>query len=37
MFAKVGDFRLALLYDGLLFIPAALFALTMPQLRDGDQ
>jgi len=31
LFANVGDFRLALLYDGCLFIPAILVALFMPE------
>ncbi len=33
-FANVGDFRMALLLDGMLFIPAMLVALMMPDLRD---
>ncbi len=31
LFSKVGDFRLALLFSGLLFLPAAVVALFMPE------
>jgi len=34
LLAVVGDFRLALLCDGLLFIPAFIAALWMPNVRD---
>jgi MFS family permease len=36
LFANVGDFRIALLLNGLLFIPAMLFALMLPDARDQD-
>jgi hypothetical protein len=31
----LGDYRLTLLWAGCLFLPAALFALLLPDLRDG--
>ena len=34
LFAKVGDFRKALLYASFLFIPAMLVALRLPDLRE---
>ena len=34
-FAKVGDFRAALLYASFLFLPAMFVALLLPDLRDG--
>jgi hypothetical protein len=34
LFAKVGDYRLTLLYAGLLFLPAAVIALFLPELSD---
>lgn len=34
LFAHLGDLRKALLYDGFLFIPAALVALMLPELSD---
>jgi MFS family permease len=34
LFSKVGDHRAALLYAGLLFLPAAVFALFLPDMRD---
>jgi MFS family permease len=37
LFAAVGDYRLTLLYAGLLFLPAALVALLLPELRDKPQ
>ncbi len=36
LFSKVGDYRLALLYAGFLFIPAAGVAWTLPDLRDDS-
>jgi MFS family permease len=36
LFTKVGDSRLALLYAGCLFLPAALVALGLPELRDKE-
>jgi hypothetical protein len=33
LYAQVGDFRLALLYDGFLFLPAMVVALLMPESR----
>ena len=33
-FQQVGDYRRTLLYAGLLFLPAALFALLLPELRQ---
>jgi hypothetical protein len=38
MFSKVGDHRLALLYAGFLFLPAAAFACLLPEpSEDGFQ
>jgi hypothetical protein len=39
IFQKVGDYRHTLLYAGFLFLPAAVFALYLPELRDdtGDE
>jgi MFS family permease len=37
LFAPVGDFRLALLYDGWLFLPALVGAWLLPEVRDGDR
>jgi MFS family permease len=34
LFSKVGDFRLALLYAGVLFLPAAAVALLLPEPPD---
>jgi MFS family permease len=34
LFTKVGDYRLALLYAGFLFLPAAAIAWIMPELPD---
>ena len=34
LFSKVGDHRSALLYAGLLFLPAAVIAFFLPQTRD---
>jgi predicted MFS family arabinose efflux permease len=34
LFSKVGDYRLALLYAGFLFLPAAAVAWLLPELRD---
>ena len=34
LFAKVGDFRIALLSAGFLFIPAMFFAMLLPDLHD---
>jgi predicted MFS family arabinose efflux permease len=34
LYAQVGDFRLALLYDGFLFLPAMAVALLMPEITD---
>jgi MFS family permease len=31
LFSQVGDFRLALLYAGFLFLPASLFSLVLPE------
>jgi MFS family permease len=36
LFSKVGDYRLTLLYGGFLFLPAALIACFLPDLRHGD-
>jgi len=36
IFQKVGDYRLSLLLSGLLFLPAAIIALSLPELRDRD-
>jgi MFS family permease len=35
LFAKVGDFRIALLSAGFLFIPAMFFAMLLPDLHDN--
>jgi hypothetical protein len=37
LFASVGDYRKTLLYAGLLFLPAAIFALFLPELRDRSE
>ncbi len=41
LFGQVGDYRLALLYAGALFLPAALASLTLPEPKDeqvgGDE
>jgi hypothetical protein len=34
LFTKVGDYRLALLYAGFLFLPAAGFAMLLPEPPD---
>ncbi len=34
LFSKVGDYRLALVYAGLLFLPAAVVAWMLPELED---
>ncbi len=34
LFSHVGDFRIALLCDSLLMIPAMIFAMQMPQVKD---
>ena len=36
LFAKVGDFRIALLAAGFLFIPAMFFAMLLPDLHDNS-
>ena len=36
LFSKVGDYRTALLCAGSLFLPAALFALGLPELVDPE-
>jgi MFS family permease len=36
LFSKVGDYRLALLCAGTLFLPAMLFALKLPEHTDRD-
>ena len=36
LFSNVGDYRIALLYAGLLFLPATLIALWLPDLPDRD-
>jgi MFS family permease len=36
LFSNVGDYRIALLYAGLLFVPATLIALWLPELPDRD-
>jgi MFS family permease len=37
LFSKVGDFRIALLYAGFLFLPAALFAWILPELPSDQR
>jgi hypothetical protein len=34
LYSKAGDHRIALLYAGFLFLPAAFSALLLPRLRD---
>jgi len=34
LFSKIGDYRLALLYAGFLFLPAAFFAAFLPEPQD---
>jgi hypothetical protein len=34
LYSKAGDHRIALLYAGFLFLPAAFIALLLPRLRD---
>src|SRR5262249_13075055 len=34
-FGEAGDYRLALFYSGFLFLPAALFALSLPELPEA--
>src|SRR4029079_4529999 len=36
LFSKVGDYRIALLCAGALFLPATLLALWLPELPDRD-
>jgi MFS family permease len=36
LFSNVGDYRIALLYAGLLFLPATLIALWLPDLPERD-
>ncbi len=36
LLSQVGDFRIALLLDGILFLPAAAIACVMPEPRDGS-
>src|SRR5207244_5706297 len=36
LFSRVGDYRVALLCAGLLFLPATLLALWLPDLPDHD-
>jgi hypothetical protein len=36
LFSRVGDYRLTLLYAGILFLPAAFIACFLPDLRHGD-
>jgi MFS family permease len=36
LFSTVGDYRLALLYASFLFIPAAVIAWLLPELRDSE-
>ena len=36
LFQKLGDYRLTLLWAGVLFLPAALFALFLPELRHEE-
>jgi hypothetical protein len=35
LFSKVGDYRMALLYAGFLFLPAMAVALMLPELNRG--
>jgi len=37
LFQQVGDYRRTLLYASLPFLPAAIFALFLPELRDEPQ
>lgn len=36
LFQRLGDYRMTLLWAGCLFLPAGLFALFLPELRDDD-
>ncbi len=36
LFTKVGDYRIALVCAGTLFLPAAIIAWRLPELSDGD-
>jgi MFS family permease len=36
LFSKVGDYRIALLCAGTLFLPAMVFALKLPEHTDRD-
>jgi hypothetical protein len=36
LFQRLGDYRMTLLWAGALFLPAALFALFLPELRDVE-
>ena len=36
LFSEVGDYRLTLLYAGVLFLPAAGLACFLPELRDEN-
>jgi hypothetical protein len=36
LFSKVGDYRLAILYAGFLFVPAAAVAWMMPEVPDEE-
>ncbi len=35
LFSKVGDYRMALLYAGCLFLPATVIVLWLPELSDA--
>jgi MFS family permease len=37
LFSQVGDYRLALLYAGFLFLPAAAVALLLPEAEEGTE
>ncbi|HEY4310040.1 MAG TPA: MFS transporter [Pirellulales bacterium] len=37
LFSQVGDYRLALLFAGMLFVPAAIIAWSLPELEDEQQ
>jgi hypothetical protein len=37
LFSQVGDYRLALLFAGTLFLPAAIIAWSLPELEDEQQ
>jgi hypothetical protein len=37
LFTKVGDYRIALIFAGSLFLPATIIAWFLPELSDRDE